>query len=64
MDDELGLHAKHFKRKGVGYNLSDIKSIKAQSEEMKKLIGELERLISCEIQCAELEDIYTCKMAF
>ena len=44
MDDELGLHAKRFKRKGVGYNLSDIKSIKAQSEEMKKLIGEIDQL--------------------
>merc|ERR1711862_344713 len=60
MDDELDLHAKRFKRKGVAYNLSDIKSIKAQSEEMKKLIA---RLISCEIQCTELDDTYTCKMA-
>ena len=44
MDDELGLHAERFKRKGVAYNLSDIKSIKAQSEEMKKLIGEINQL--------------------
>ena len=44
LDDELGLHAKKFKRKGVAYNLMDIQSIKAQSEEMKKLIGEIEQL--------------------
>ena len=44
LDDELGLHAKKYKRKGVAYNLMDIQSIKAQSEEMKKLIGEIEQL--------------------
>ena len=43
MDDELGLHARRFKKKGVAYNLTDIKTIKAQSKEMKKLIREIDQ---------------------
>ena len=43
MDDELGLHARRFKKKGVAYNLTDIKSIKAQSNEMKRLIREIDQ---------------------
>ena len=43
MEDELGVQAKALKRKGVPLLLVKIKAIQAQSEAMKKLIGELDQ---------------------